>query len=146
MAAGGQPGNLLGAFIVAGTLAASLAVRPQAVYLLIPVPALAYPVAAAAAGLANGQADGKSHAALAVGAAQWVAGGFLAMSVATILAIAVTVARRRRRDHGGTPGFRQSPPAARRGSRHGGLRGQGTGRRLPRDAGYPVSGFAGAPE
>jgi hypothetical protein len=75
-----QPGNLLGAFLVAGTLAAALAVRPRAVYLIIPVPALAYVIAATAAGLARDHAAGTSHTALAASIAQWVAGGFLAMT------------------------------------------------------------------
>ena len=96
---GSGPGYVLGAFLIAGTAAAALAVRPRGVYLIIPVPALAYVVAAATAGLiqANEQAAGTSLTALAVSAAQWIASGFPAMTVATIVAIAVTVTRRPRK-------------------------------------------------
>jgi hypothetical protein len=112
IAAGNGPGVLLGAFLVAGTLAAALTVHPRAVYLLIPVPALAYPVAAIIAGLAAGHPAGTSHTALAVGAAQWAASGFIAMTAATVLAIGITAARwpRRRPGHPHPPGYR--PPAA----------------------------------
>jgi len=105
-----QPGNLLGVFLVAGTLAAALAVRPRAVYLIIPVPALAYVVAATAAGLARDHAAGTSHTALAASIAQWVAGGFLAMTAATVLAVAATIARRPGR--GREPQPPRCPPAA----------------------------------
>lgn len=103
VATGGQPGNLLGVFLVAATLAAALAVRPQVAYLLIPVPALAYAVAAAAAGLAHGQAAGDSHTAIAVSAAQWIAGGFVTMAVATLVAAGVAAARRPRHGRDGSP-------------------------------------------
>ena len=111
VAAGSQPGILLGGCLVAGTLAAALTVQARAVYLLIPVPALAYPVAAVAAGLAGGRAAGTSHTALAIGAAQWVADGFIAMAAATILAIGITAARWPRQDSGGPRQLRYRPPA-----------------------------------
>lgn len=95
--AGGGPGVLLGACLVAGTLAAALTVHPRAVYLLIPVPSLAYPVAAIIAGLAGGHPAGTTRTALAVGAAQWAASGFIAMAAATMLAIGITAARWPRR-------------------------------------------------
>jgi hypothetical protein len=91
--AGIGPGLVLGLFLVAGTVAAAFAVQPRAVYLIIPVPALAYLTAAIAAGVAGGQAAGSSHAALAVGAAQWTASGFRPMTAATAVALAVTAAR-----------------------------------------------------
>jgi hypothetical protein len=79
--------------LVAATLAAALAIQPGAVYRIIPVPALAYLVMASVAGLAGDRAAGTSHTALAVSAAQWIASGFLPMTVATLLAIAVTAIR-----------------------------------------------------
>jgi hypothetical protein len=97
-----EPGLMLGVFLVAGTLAAVLAVRPRAVYLIIPVPALAYLVAATITGLIHDHATDTSRAALAVSAAQWIASGFPAMTIATILAIAITAAR--------WPRHRRSPP------------------------------------
>ena len=91
--AGTGPGPMLGVSLVAATLAAALAIQPRAVYRIIPVPALAYVVAASAAGLIGDRAASTSHTALAVSAAQWVAGGFLPMTAATLLTIAVTVIR-----------------------------------------------------
>jgi hypothetical protein len=89
----GEPGLVLGVFVVAGTVTAALAVQPRAVYRIIPVPALSYLVAAVLAGMIHDRANGTSGTALAVGATQWIAGGFLAMSAATILAIVLTAAR-----------------------------------------------------
>jgi hypothetical protein len=146
VATGGQPGLLLGLFIVAGTLAAGLAVRARAVYLLIPVPALAYLVAAIAAGLAGGHA-GSSHTAMALGAAQWIASGFLAMAAATALAIGITAVRWPRRGprRADPPRYppRYRPPAASAG-RPG--RREETGspaarRRRPDHPGYPRSSW-----
>jgi hypothetical protein len=86
-------------FLVAGTAAAVLAVRPRAVYLIIPVPALAYLMAGTITGLIHDHATDTSRTALAVSAAQWIASGFPAITIATTLAIATTAARwpRRRR-------------------------------------------------
>jgi hypothetical protein len=92
-----DPGTVLGVFVVAGTAVATLAVRSRSVYVIIPVPALAYVVAASIAGLIHDRAEDSSLTGLAVHAAQWIAGGFLAMSVATLLAIAATVVRWPRR-------------------------------------------------
>jgi hypothetical protein len=88
-----EPGPVLGVLVVAGTAAAALAVRPRAVYVIIPVPALAYVVAASVAGFVRDGASDTSLTGLAVHAAQWIASGFLAMSVATLLAIAATAVR-----------------------------------------------------
>jgi hypothetical protein len=89
-----EPGSVLGVFLVAGTVIAALAVRPGSVYVIIPVPGLAYAVAATMAGLIHDRASDTSLTELAVHATQWIASGFLAMSVATLLAIAATAARR----------------------------------------------------
>ncbi|HTP16745.1 MAG TPA: DUF6542 domain-containing protein [Streptosporangiaceae bacterium] len=127
---GSEPGFVLGVFVVAGTAAAARAVRPGAVYRIIPVPALAYVAAAAIAGLIGGRATDMSVTALAISAAQWIASGFLAMTAATVLAIVMTAARwpwHRRGPRG--PSYR--PPAA------------GTGG--PRDPSYrpPAAGTGG---
>ncbi len=90
---GTEPGVLLGIFLLAGTAAGALAVHPRAAYLIIPVPALAYLAAAIAAGLIHDHAADTSHAALAISAAQWIAGGFFTMTAATLLAIAVAAGR-----------------------------------------------------
>ncbi len=95
-ATGAGPGTALGVCVLLATLAAAFAVRPRAACLLIPVPALAYVVAAAVAGLARGHAAAVSRTALAVSAAQWAASGFLAMAAATAAAIAITAVRWRK--------------------------------------------------
>ena len=69
------------------------AIQPRAVYRIIPVPALAYAATATVAGVIGDRVASASHTALAVGAAQWIASGFLPMTVATLLAIAVTAIR-----------------------------------------------------
>lgn len=90
---GSEPGVVLGIFLLAGTAAGALAVRPGAAYLIIPVPPLAYLAAAILAGLIHDHPADTSHTALAISAAQWVAGGFLAMTAATLLAIVVAAVR-----------------------------------------------------
>ena len=92
-ATGSEPGFVLGLLVVAGTAAAARAVRPRAVYRIIPVPALAYVAAAVIAGLIRDRATDTSLTALAISAAQWIASGFLAMTAATVLAIVMTTAR-----------------------------------------------------
>jgi hypothetical protein len=123
MLAGSEPGPVLGIFLVAGTVAAALAVQPRAVFLLIPIPALTYLIAGTAAGLIHDQATDTSRTTLALSAVQWIASGFIAMTAATVLAIAITIARgpwRRRgpRGPGSLPPAREAgrprrPPAAR---------------------------------
>lgn len=110
------PGFVLGLFLVAGTAAAALAVQPRAVYRVIPVPALAYLAAAILAGLIGDRAASTSHTALAVSAAQWIAGGFRPMTAATALAIAVTAVRWPRTRHGSHDGPRRTLPAAQAGA------------------------------
>jgi hypothetical protein len=100
-----EPGSLLGGFVVAGSLAAGVAVRPRSAYLMIPVPALSYLVFALAAGLVRNQTS-PSSSGLTVSAAQWVANGFLTMAAATVVAILITAGRWfwARRAHGAEAG------------------------------------------
>jgi hypothetical protein len=88
---GAAPGPILGVCLLAGTVAAVLLVRPRAVHLIIPVPALAYFAASMVVGYIDDRAALVSHAALAIHAIQWLASGFLAVAAATALAIAMTV-------------------------------------------------------
>jgi hypothetical protein len=148
---GSQPGLVLGLLLVGGTVTAALAVRPRAAYQVIPVPALAYVVAATLAGLVSDRATGTSLTALAVNAAQWIASGFIAMTAATGLAIVITLvrwytSRRSQRDPRRGPGDpahdqrrpHHWPDAAAEGARH--LRAPSTRsaqRRLERDPNYP---------
>jgi hypothetical protein len=88
-----NPGHLLGGFIVVGTLVAALAVRSRAVYLLIPFPAPAYLAGAVAAGLIHEHNVGSPQSGLKISAAEWIAGGFVAMAAATAVAVVVTIIR-----------------------------------------------------
>ena len=146
-ASGSQPGLVLGVLLVGATITAALAVRPRAAYLVIPVPALAYVVAATVAGLVSDRATGMSRTALAVNGAQWIASGFIAMTVATGIAIVITLVRwytRRRgqRDPGperhGRRRPRHGPGAAGDGSRRPQApRSRSTPRRRERDPDPP---------
>jgi hypothetical protein len=86
---GSDPGVILGVLLVAGTVVGALAVRPAATYLLFPVPAPAYAVAAMIAGLIHDHAADTSLTALALNAGQWIAAGFIPMVVATALAVLI---------------------------------------------------------
>ncbi len=91
--AGTEPGNLLGGFVIAGLLVAVLGVRRGAVYLFFPVPALAFFVAAVAAGVVHDRKMVSSTAGLAAAFPQWVAGIFWPAVVATVLVLLVGVGR-----------------------------------------------------
>jgi hypothetical protein len=108
------PGFLLGFFVVAGTLAAALAVRPKSGRMIFPVPVLSYLVAALISGVVFDRSVDSSKTALAIAAAQWIANGFFAMALATGLAVAITATRwflwRRGRPATRDPGW-PVPPA-----------------------------------
>jgi hypothetical protein len=87
------PGHVLGACVVAGTVVAALVVRPSAGRLIFPVPVLFYLIAALASGIAYDRSADSSKTALAIGATQWIAEGFFAMALATVLAIVLTTVR-----------------------------------------------------
>ncbi|MGD0608853.1 MAG: DUF6542 domain-containing protein [Streptosporangiaceae bacterium] len=114
MVAGKIPGGPLGAFVVIGTIAAALAVRPSAGRMILPVPVLSYLLAALVSGVIYNRGTGASNTALAIGAAQWIANGFFPMALATILAIVIIVIRwfLSRRHRGGAPVPAWSVPAA----------------------------------
>ena len=109
-----DPGYLLGGAVIAGTFVAALAVRREAVYQLIPVPALAYLVGALTSGLIHEHSVESSRAGLAVSVTQWVAGGFVMMAAATAVAAAITVIRLLMNRHAAASGTppRPEPPAA----------------------------------
>ena len=91
MVARSAPGALLGFFVVAGTVAAALAIRPRAGRLIFPVPVLSYLVAALLSGAVFDRSGSKTM--LAIDAAQWIASGFFAMALATVLAVVIITAR-----------------------------------------------------
>ncbi len=115
--AGLEPGNLLGFFVIVGSLAAVLGVRRGAVYLLFPMPALAFFAGAVVTGIIHDRELAASTAGLGAGFAQWVAGIFFPAVVATILVLLV----------GGTRWLLKSPLVTGTSSLSG-------GRLVPRDA------------
>ncbi len=88
-----EPGEVLGAFVIAGTLAAGISVRARSAYAIVPLPALAYAAAAVAAGSVHDRTADVTRTALALSGAQWIADGFTAMTAATALAILIALAR-----------------------------------------------------
>jgi hypothetical protein len=88
-----DPGPVLGAFILVGTAVAASVVRLRSVYVIFPVPALAYVGAAVIAGLIHDRATDTSNTALTLSAVQWIASGFVVMTAATILAIVIAAGR-----------------------------------------------------
>jgi hypothetical protein len=157
------PGLALGFFVVVGTLAASLAVRPRAGRMILPVPVLSYLVAALISGVVFDRSADSSKTALAISAAQWIADGFFAMALATALAVVIITTRwflwRRgrsaARDSGwpvpaaGRPRTGPNPTGpARAGTvqagpgRDGAARPPRTAWETPTESGYPA-GFAG---
>jgi hypothetical protein len=88
-----EPGFLLELLVVAGTVAAALAVRPRAGRMILPVPALAYLVAALLSGVIFDRAADSSRTELALAATQWIANGFFAMAFATALALVIVSVR-----------------------------------------------------
>lgn len=120
---GSAPGIVLGVCLVAGTVAGTLAVRPRTGYLIIPVPAIAYLIAALIAGLIYDRSSDRSSTFLAVNGTQWIASGFVAMTVATGLVIVITAVRWR---------FGSLTKALGRGKPHRQARGRASGRRADR--------------
>jgi hypothetical protein len=108
-ATGRQPGLLLGLFLVASTACAVLGVRPRAVYLIIPVPTLAYIGTAVLTGMISDRAAGTSAAEFVIGAFQWVASGFAAMILSSVIAI-ITAVVRWPRPPGARPPCATTPP------------------------------------
>jgi hypothetical protein len=90
---GRDPGLTLGVFIIVGTVIAATIVRLRAVYVIFPVPALAYVGGAIIAGLIHDRATDTSKTGLALNGVQWIAAGFVAMTTATILAVVIAAGR-----------------------------------------------------
>lgn len=84
-----EPGNLLGFFVIMGSIAAVLGIQRGKVHLLFPAPALTFFVAAVVTGKVHDAKLGSSTAATGVGFTQWTAGIFFPAVVATILVLLI---------------------------------------------------------
>jgi len=93
LAAGHDPGFLIGLFITIGAAIATLGVRRGGVYLFFPLPALAAFVAAVLTGKIHDSQLASSTAGTAAGFLQWIAGVFYPMCAATIVVLLVGGAR-----------------------------------------------------
>ena len=93
LAAGQEPGILLGFFIIVGSLAAVLGIQRGSVYLVFPMPAVTFFVAAIAIGKVHDAKLASSTAGLGAGFLQWVAGIFDPAVAATVLVVLVGGAR-----------------------------------------------------
>jgi hypothetical protein len=89
LAAGQEPGTLLGVFVILGSIAAALGIRRGKVYLLFPAPALTFFVTAIVTGKVHDAKLGSSTAGLGAGFTQWVAGIFFPAVIATILVLLI---------------------------------------------------------
>jgi hypothetical protein len=84
-----EPGDLLGIFVILGSIAAVVAIKRDKVYLLFPAPALTFFVAAILAGKVHDAKLGSSTAGLASGLTQWTAGIFIPAVVGTIIVLVI---------------------------------------------------------
>jgi hypothetical protein len=91
--AGSEPGFLLGIFITVGSVAAALGIRRGAVYLMFPLPAFAFFVAAFITGKVHDSSLTSSTTGLGVGGLQWIADIFFPTVIATIAVLVVGGAR-----------------------------------------------------
>ena len=85
-----DPGAPLGVILVLGTLAAGLAVRARSARLIIPAPVLCYIPAGVVSGAINDRAGDTSTFGLMAHGGKWISSGFVAMCVATIVAVVIT--------------------------------------------------------
>jgi hypothetical protein len=87
--AGSEPGSMLGLFITVGSVAAALGVRRGSVYLVFPLPAIAFFVAAVITGKVKDSSLTSSTAGLGAAFLQWTADIFFPMAIATVLVLIV---------------------------------------------------------
>lgn len=93
VALGQEPGDVLGFFVIMGSIAAALGVRSGKAYLVFPMPALMFFVAAIVVGKIHDAKLGSSTASLGAGFTQWVAAIFFPAVVATVLVLLIGGAR-----------------------------------------------------
>jgi hypothetical protein len=89
LAAGSEPGFLLGFFITLGALVGTLGVRRGAVYLFFPLPPIAFFVSGLITGKVHDSGISSTTVGLFASLPQWIADIFFPMCVATILVLLV---------------------------------------------------------
>ena len=90
---GQDPGFLLGLFLVLGSVAATAAVRRGAAHKFVPLPALAYLVAATVAGMVHDSESLTSTRQFLLDFLIWIGGAFVAVTAATILVVLIALSR-----------------------------------------------------
>jgi hypothetical protein len=90
---GQEPGFLLGLGLVAGSVAATAAVRRGGAHKFIPLPALAYLVAATLAGMAHDSTNLTTSRQFLLDFLTWIGGSFAAVTAATILVVLIALTR-----------------------------------------------------
>src|SRR3954447_5954042 len=90
---GQEPGFLLGFFLILGSVAATAAVRRGGAHKFIPLPALAYLVAATFAGMAHDSGSLNTSRQFVVDFLTWIGGSFVAVTASTILVVLIALTR-----------------------------------------------------
>jgi hypothetical protein len=90
---GQDPGFLLGLFLILGSVAATAAVRRGAAHKFIPLPALAYLVAATVTGMAHDPESLNSTRQFLLDFLTWIGGAFVAVTASTILVVLIALSR-----------------------------------------------------
>jgi hypothetical protein len=93
LAMGQDPGFLLGLFLILGSVAAAVAVRSGAVHTFIPLPALAYLVAAILTGMVHDSGSPNSSRQFVLNFLTWIGGSFVAVTASTILVVLIALTR-----------------------------------------------------
>ena len=90
---GQEPGFLLGLGLVLGSVAATAAVRRGGAHKFIPLPALAYLVAATLAGMAHDSTNLTTSRQFLLDFLTWIGGSFVAVTASTILVVLIALTR-----------------------------------------------------
>jgi hypothetical protein len=93
IATGGEPGSLLGFFVIVGSVVAALGIRRRRVHMILPLPALLLFIGAVVTGAVHDRAVDTSTTEFGVNFLQWIANVFFTMCVATILVLVIIGAR-----------------------------------------------------
>ena len=90
---GQEPGFLLGLFLILGSVAATAMVRRGGAHKFIPLPALAYLVAATFTGMAHDSGSLNSSRQFVLDFLTWIGGSFVAVTASTILVVLIALTR-----------------------------------------------------